>query len=74
MQSMKCMKLEAKIPKIDPVAALNACFAFFVSNTNSPINAPRKGPIIKPNGIGVNNPMMRPMLVPQIPALLPPNR
>lgn len=67
-------KVEAKNPIKEPIAAFNARETSRLSNINSPIKAPRNGPKIKPNGMGAMIPMIRPILVPQMPYLLPPKR
>ncbi len=41
-------------------------------NNNSPINAPKMGPIIIPKGMGVNIPITRPIDAPKIPYLVAP--
>lgn len=66
------IKVEVKNPKNDPNAAR---IAVFVSDllSNSPISAPTKGPIIIPPGMGENNPIKRPIIVPIMPDLEPPN-
>ena len=73
MVTTNLINVDAKKPMIEPIAALKARFKLFLSNSNSPINAPTKGPIKKPKGIGVINPTTNPILVPQTPYLLPPN-
>ena len=40
---------------------------------SSPTTAPTNGPTIMPNGGKKNNPIIRPMILPQTPRLLPPN-
>ena len=54
-----------------PKAALSAFFVFALFN-NSPINAPINSPKIIPPGIGDNKPKIRPIVVPIIPAFVPP--
>ena len=61
----------AKKPKKAPKADLNALFLSFPSCINSPINAPKKGPKIIPNG-PIKRPTIRPIVAPQEPAFVPP--
>lgn len=67
------MKLEAKKPSNEPVAAFIARLWFLESYIISPIKAPTNGPIITPNGIGAMIPTINPIFVPQTPYELPPN-
>lgn len=57
-----------------PSAAVNAIDDLLRLNINSPTNAPMNGPNNAPIGKGRNNPATRPIIAPQFPALLPPNR
>ena len=67
-------KVPVKNPIKEPNAALVAVFlsALFMS---SPTKAPTKGQIIIPKGpkIGKNKATNKPIIVPNIPALVPPN-
>ena len=67
------MNVEAKNPKKLPKAAFSAFLELLLFN-NSPINAPTNGPIMIPPAMGANNPTTKPIDVPIIPALVPPNR
>lgn len=73
IQNIKLIKLEARKPSKDPVAAFNARLWFLESYINSPTKAPTKGPMITPKGMGAIIPTIKPILVPQIPYELPPN-
>lgn len=66
------IKVEVKNPKNDPNAALKAFLPSVRLKAISPINAPTKGPINIPKGIGDKIPRKRPIKVPIAPALLPP--
>tara|TARA_B100000963_G_scaffold361927_1_gene400950 strand:+ start:8306 stop:8725 length:420 start_codon:yes stop_codon:yes gene_type:complete len=66
------MKTPAKKPKRAPRAALKAPFLFSLLMINSPINAPRKGPIIKPNGPRNKRPKINPILLPYTLPIPPP--
>jgi len=66
------IKVEVKNPRKEPKAARRAVLES-VLLINSPTNAPKKGPIMIPPGIGENNPTKSPRVVPIIPALDPPN-
>ena len=68
------IKVDVKNPKKAPIAALKACLLSVLLNTISPINAPKKAPIKIPKGMGENNPIRRPTMVPIAPARLPPKR
>lgn len=71
----KLIKVEAKNPKKDPVAARKAFLVLLcLLNKISPKKAPKNGPMRKPKGIGAKIPTIRPMVVPIAAALLPPNR
>ncbi len=63
---------DVKNPIKLPKAAFSAVFAFVLFKS-SPIKAPINNPNIIPAGIGDNNPKIRPIVVPIIPALVPPN-
>ena len=67
------IKVEAIKPKKDPKAAFKAWGPFVLLKTISPINAPTKGPIKNPNGIGDSSPIIKPNTAPIAPALDPPN-
>jgi hypothetical protein len=67
IQNTKFIKLDARKPRRDPVAAFNARLWFVESYIISPTKAPTNGPIITPNGIGARIPIINPMFVPQTP-------
>lgn len=58
------MKVPARKPTKEPIAALRACFDSVPLKNTSPINAPRKGPINIPMGIGMKIPKTNPRVVP----------
>ena len=66
------IKAEVRNPSKLPKAALSAVLESTLLMT-SPKNAPTKGPIIMPPGIGAIKPIMSPTVVPIIPAFVPPN-
>ena len=59
-------------PRNDPNPERNATLLFFPA-TSSPITAPMKGPIIRPNGGKKNIPIIKPIVAPHIPVLEPPS-
>ena len=67
------MNVDTRKPIIEPVAAFKARVKFPLSKSSSPINAPTNGPIRKTSGIGAMRPTINPMLVHQMPYVLPPN-
>lgn len=71
--TINLIKVEAKNPKKEPNAAFTALLNSLLL-INSPIKAPKKGPMIIPAGIGDKSPTIKPSEVPMMPALLPPNR
>lgn len=73
MATINFINVEAKKPKNEPIAAFMAFLKSFLFNS-SPIKAPQNGPIIMPPGMGAMSPTIKPIDVPIIPALLPPNR
>lgn len=74
MVTMNFKKVPVKKPKNDPKAALVAVFLSALFN-NSPTKAPVNGQTIIPKGprIGKNIATRSPMVVPIIPAFVPPN-
>lgn len=72
METTIFKKVDVRKPTKEPVAARIASSPLRWANHHSPIKAPRKGPQIKPKGIGTINPMTRPRLVPHTPNLEPP--
>ena len=73
MQTTNCIKLEAKKPIKEPVAAFRALLWSLELFSISPINAPTNGPMINPKGMGAKMPTSKPIFVPQMPYALPPN-
>ena len=71
-ETINFIKEDAKKPRNDPKAALIAWLLLLLF-INSPANAPKKGPINIPNGIGDITPIMSPIVVPITPYLDPPN-
>ena len=67
------MKVEPRKPINDPIAALKAAGPLLLLKTVSPMNAPTNGPMRMPKGIGAIIPTINPIVVPHMPALLPPN-
>ena len=65
------IKVEARNPIKTPIDDLIDFFKSLLNN-NSPINAPRIGPIKIPKGIGVIIPITRPIDAPIIPYLVAP--
>lgn len=74
MQANNLRPVPTKNDRNAPRAAVNAIDVLLRLNNNSPTNAPTKGPNSAPIGKGRNNPATRPIIAPQFPALLPPNR
>lgn len=74
IQANNLSPVPTKNDKNAPSAAVNAIDDLLLLNSNSPTNAPIKGPNSAPIGKGRNNPATRPIIAPQLPALLPPNR
>ena len=72
METINFKSVEAINPINEPIAAFIALYKSFLW-VNSPTSAPKKGPIMIPNGIGDKSPTTRPIIVPIMPALLPPN-
>ena len=64
--------VEAIKPKKDPNAALVARLTS-LSLVSSPAKAPKNGPMTIPPGTGDKIPTIRPIVVPIIPAFVPPN-
>lgn len=59
-------------PRNEPKAALSAVLESFLFS-NSPISAPKNGPMIIPPGIGNMSPAIKPKVVPIMPNFDPPN-
>ena len=64
-------KVDVRKPMNEPKAAFSASLESVLFKY-SPINAPRKGPIMIPKGTGEITPIMKPIEVPMMPYLLPP--
>ena len=65
--------MEVKKPTNEPIPALMACFkSVFVIN-NSPITAPINGPSKIPITGITKGPIISPIVLPHIPAFVPPN-
>ena len=60
-------------PNIVPIEALIAILIFLLSFNNSPMKAPKTGPITNPKGPNESTPIINPILAPKIPFLDPPN-
>ena len=67
------IKVPVTNPRNDPVADFRAAVES-CPPINSPINAPANGPMMIPQGPSqdVNTPMIKPILLPQLPYLVPP--
>ena len=57
-------------PKKDSKVVFKAWVPFVLLKTTSPINAPAKGPVKNPNGIGDSSPIINPNTAPIAPALI----
>jgi hypothetical protein len=66
------IKVLAIKPINAPLAALKEVVCLDLLKINSPMKAPKKGPMKNPNGIGVKMPIIKPIFVPHMPYLLPP--
>ena len=64
------IKVEAIKLEKDPKAAFKAWGPFVILKTTSPINAPVKGPVKNPNGMGDSSPIINPNTAPIAPALI----
>lgn len=64
---------EVKKPTSDPIPDFSAALnSDFVTN-NSPMTAPKNGPIKIPTTGIINGPTNKPIVLPHIPAFVPPN-